>query len=305
MSLTLRHLNADTSWLITFGQFRILLDPWLLGPQSDYFRSFSTQEHAIPPAIVHLARDLDGPIDAVIISHEFTDHCHEQTLRSLPDVTPVFATNNACRLIRRWNYFHHVFEIPLLNDRPEKFTLASLSERQGGVKMPETVSVGYLPEKGFLALPALHGATCLSFLINEEQWRSLLYIPHGCRHSSMVDWFREQSRVTVSVLLQGFHTVSNPPWLGGLLNYGCDEAAKLAVALRARHWIATHDEEKIGRGLVARFLKRKQAGLTDAQALLEQHSADGGLKARVHDVPNGDSLTIDLRDEASEIGIII
>ena len=296
MSLTLRHLNADTSWLITFGQCRILLDPWLFGSQSDYFRAFSTQEHAIPPSIANITRDLDVHIDAAIISHEFTDHCHEQTLRSLPDSTPIFATGNASRRIRKWNYFQHIFEIPLLNDRPEKFTLSALSRQQADLNMPDTVSVGYLPEKGLLALPALHGATCLSFLTNEQHWHALLYIPHGCSHSSMVDWLGQQSDVTVSVLLQGFHTVSNPVWLGGLLNYGCDEAAKLAVAVQARHWIATHDEEKLAHGLVARFLKRSQATLTDAEKHLEKHwslAEDKRIKTLVHDVPNGESLAID------------
>ncbi len=85
MSLTLRHLNADTSWLILFENFTILLDPWLFGSQSEFCRYFSTQEHAVRPSIQNINRDLDMQIDAIIISHEFTDHCPQlfQYLRPL------------------------------------------------------------------------------------------------------------------------------------------------------------------------------------------------------------------------------
>jgi len=44
---------------------------------------------------VHALDDLDGMktfIDAVAISHEFTDHCHEQTLLQVDPDVPVFAT---------------------------------------------------------------------------------------------------------------------------------------------------------------------------------------------------------------------
>ncbi|CAF1115131.1 unnamed protein product [Rotaria sp. Silwood1] len=116
MSLTLRHLNADTSWLILFENFKILLDPWLFGSQSEFCRYFSTQEHAVRPSIQNINRDLGMQIDAIIISHEFTDHCHEKTLRSLSATIPVFATTNASNLIRQWNYFQHVYEIPSVQD---------------------------------------------------------------------------------------------------------------------------------------------------------------------------------------------
>ncbi len=155
--------SANTSWLIEFNQFTILLDPWLFGAQTDFFRYFSSQEHAVPPAIRNLSDDLDTQIDAIIVSHEFTDHCHEQTLRSLSPTIPVFATMNASKRIRRWRYFEHVYNIPLLDNRPDYFTLDILTKQ---LVMAKQISIGYIPEKGFLALPSLHGATCISFLIN-------------------------------------------------------------------------------------------------------------------------------------------
>jgi hypothetical protein len=41
----------------------------------------------------------EGWIDAVVISHEFTDHMHQPTLLSLPPSVPVFATAKAYSII--------------------------------------------------------------------------------------------------------------------------------------------------------------------------------------------------------------
>lgn len=119
----LQHLSADSSWLFQTPYppnhlegngrkfFNILLDPWLSGPQSDVASWFSKQWHAIPPhygstaAVEKLCRHVEEALgfeideserlmDAVAISHEFTDHCHEETLELDPK-TPVFA-NYVC-----------------------------------------------------------------------------------------------------------------------------------------------------------------------------------------------------------------
>jgi hypothetical protein len=130
----LHHLNADSSWLVQIPYpphspgsegrkfFNIVLDPWLSGPQSDVASWFSKQWHAIPPhyssisAVEELCREVeallgDGEgkgearwIDAVAISHEFTDHCHEGTMRELNPNTPIFA-NDVCMLFLPPTYF--------------------------------------------------------------------------------------------------------------------------------------------------------------------------------------------------------
>ena len=103
-------------------RFNILIDPWLRGPQSDVASWFSTQWHAIKSSVQTIsevenmlaeleplqltsrhdgttasetrASELasDSRVDAVVISHEFTDHCHEATLGEIRSNTPVFAT---------------------------------------------------------------------------------------------------------------------------------------------------------------------------------------------------------------------
>ena len=118
----IHHLNADSSWLFQIPYppnspeaegrryFNILLDPWLSGPQSDVASWFSKQWHVIPPhhasiaSVETLCRDVEHAlesgadesarfIDAVAVSHEFTDHCHEETMRLLHPKTPIFAND--------------------------------------------------------------------------------------------------------------------------------------------------------------------------------------------------------------------
>lgn len=110
----------------------ILIDPWLSGTQTDYTSWLSKQWHAEKPRVPNIAaveeliretetlasgirfgkgrksnahetEDHDGVetfIDAVAISHQFTDHCHEQTMRDVHPNVPVFATE-VSRLGRR------------------------------------------------------------------------------------------------------------------------------------------------------------------------------------------------------------
>ena len=101
--------------------FNILIDPWLSGTQTDYTSWLSKQWHADEPrvpsiaAVENLIRETESLasglrsekgrksseqnndevetfIDAVAISHQFTDHCHEQTMRDVHPDVPVFAT---------------------------------------------------------------------------------------------------------------------------------------------------------------------------------------------------------------------
>lgn len=100
--------------------FNILIDPWLQGPQSDVSSWFSKQWHVVEPSVKTIAelenrlrdvqeitqgsknqgksRKLSGRpvpprsyIDVVVISHEFTDHCHKETLQQVDREVPVLA----------------------------------------------------------------------------------------------------------------------------------------------------------------------------------------------------------------------
>ena len=121
MSLKVQQLNADTTFLLTFsppfapddtasrfpGDFRILIDPWLKGPSSILHPSFQISHHVAEPAVGSL-RELKRSIDVIIISQDKPDHCHKETLCSLPRNSKVrmLATSAAAKRMRSWNHFN-------------------------------------------------------------------------------------------------------------------------------------------------------------------------------------------------------
>ncbi|KAL3417875.1 hypothetical protein PVAG01_10886 [Phlyctema vagabunda] len=129
MSLTVKHLNADASFLLSFqpilpfpptpGQsikpFTILLDPWITGASTIWHSKFSISTHKKPACISSLA-ELPEP-DLVIISQDKTDHCHEPTLKQLPrssGKTIILAEPASAKMIRSWKHFdaHKVVTLP-------------------------------------------------------------------------------------------------------------------------------------------------------------------------------------------------
>ncbi|KAJ9206702.1 hypothetical protein DTO164E3_943 [Paecilomyces variotii] len=154
MSLTIKHLNADTSFLLSFSPpnhhhpnpdqtpssplpqknhhhhqqqppkpYTILLDPWLTGPSIIGRSWFALSHHTTPSCITHLSA-LPEP-DLVIISQNKRDHCHEATLRQLPRDTKavIVAEPAAARTIRGYNHFERTERIVALrkySHSPEK-----------------------------------------------------------------------------------------------------------------------------------------------------------------------------------------
>jgi len=120
--------------------YNILIDPWFRGGQSDVASWFSQQFHATPSAVQSVAEleelvkemeslamefepavnkrrtrnlediaaDEESFIDALGISHEFTDHSHKETLLEVNADVPVFAFREAAKLIESWNHFRTV-----------------------------------------------------------------------------------------------------------------------------------------------------------------------------------------------------
>ncbi|KFH40538.1 hypothetical protein ACRE_087730 [Hapsidospora chrysogenum ATCC 11550] len=123
MALSIKQLNGDSSFLLTFEPivaddsppsifqepFRILLDPWLCGPSSpEHHPSLSPSNHSKPMLLPSL-HQLPVP-DVVIISQHKNDHCHEATLRQLPGTgtkTVILAEPTAAKKIRSWGHFDH------------------------------------------------------------------------------------------------------------------------------------------------------------------------------------------------------
>ncbi|KAI0012150.1 hypothetical protein F4779DRAFT_569606 [Xylariaceae sp. FL0662B] len=121
MALTVKHLNSDASFLLSFEPiipesvrgavvarpFTILLDPWITGPSKIFHSKISITTHKHPACISSLS-ELPSTPDLVVISQHKSDHCNEATLRQLPasgSKTLILAEPASARLIRSWKYF--------------------------------------------------------------------------------------------------------------------------------------------------------------------------------------------------------
>lgn len=290
----LTHLNADTTWLLQvpypedaqrpFGRtrFNILIDPWLQGTQSDVASWFSSQWHAIKSSVQHISEleaylleiehlaeqatsyreginnvtTASSLIDAVIVSHEFTDHCHKATLLELPSSVPVFATTKAASLIRSWKHFSTVNDIPVFDGADWHRSSISPLPSWLGISRIITPSLNPLY---FHAAVGIFIASSASPLADAE---AVIYTPHGIQASSVESVAKAKPPIRTLALLHGLDEIS----IGSAaqLNLGAHNALKAQRVLGAKYWIGTHEEDKGKSGLVAPFLRRKQVSLEEA-----------------------------------------
>ena len=120
MSLSIQQLNSDCTFLFAFsplfttsdhpdhcaGTFNILMDPWLAGQSSVLHPTFHFTKHTEKPHISSLA-DLKQKLDLIIISQDKPDHCHRETLCTLPknQHVNILTTPAAAKKIKSWKYF--------------------------------------------------------------------------------------------------------------------------------------------------------------------------------------------------------
>ena len=126
MSLSVKHLNGDTTFLLTFsphdrplspppnpqhqaapGTFTILVDPWISGPSIMWHHKFLLSKHTVESSIRDLS-EIPEP-NIVLISQEKPDHCHEDTLRQLDPTSPIttiLAEPAAAKKIRSFKHFN-------------------------------------------------------------------------------------------------------------------------------------------------------------------------------------------------------
>ena len=310
----LTHLNADNSWLISlpYGphkkpaneqdrlRYNILIDVWLKGPQVDFHRYFSSQEHAYASSVQSVTElnvllkdaetaarghDLPGPdvwyIDAVCCSHEFSDHCHEATLRELPREIPILAPAKAASLIRSWSHFQNIVEIPLY------------MSNHGWImtKLPSWIHIGRVQTKG--DGPAyLHSALIVSCRKGTSQsCEIMIHTPHGITTETLSKAIGADAQVTL--LLHGLHDIS---LAGSQLNLGKENALKMIAAFNVQYWVPTHDEVKLARGFVGYLLKRSAHTLEIAPGAHpiteEENEVEKPEKNNFFAVENGQSLIL-------------
>ncbi|KAI1435284.1 hypothetical protein GGR50DRAFT_694301 [Xylaria sp. CBS 124048] len=182
MALTVKHLNSDASFLLSFepiipesiadsvipSTFTILLDPWITGPSTIIHPKISITSHKYPACISSLS-DLSQPPDLVIISQHKPDHCNEATLRQLPPSgtkTLILAEPASARLIKSWKYFDkdkvrtiERWEDPRLTGKQSVIRIPIPSLQPGGRE--GEVTIAFVPQKRDLT--GLHGAIGITY----------------------------------------------------------------------------------------------------------------------------------------------
>ncbi|SLM40009.1 Beta-lactamase-like [Lasallia pustulata] len=329
----LSHLNADTTWLLQIpcpkdalsrtghSRFNILIDPWLRGPQSDVASWFSKQWHAVDSSVQTISelqdrlKDIDliihhktktkkpspNQIDLVICSHEFSDHCHKESLLEIDPNTPVFATPKAADLIRSWNHFLVVRDTPSFSHQDPDWRSTSIKP------LPHWLGVSRLVTDADALY--YHSAILITFNIDasigrggptgNEAAEAIIYTPHGMRADDLRHLPSAQPPLKVLALLHGLHDISIS--ITKQLNLGAYNGLRAQRMCSAKYWVGTHDEVKKGGGIIAPLLRRKV--LTLQQAIEKEKEgkgpiADGSELAAMKDVQfaelrSGESLLMD------------
>lgn len=158
-----------------------------------------------------------GNIDYIFISHPFTDHCNKETLLQLDKRIPLVSRKKNLNKIKKWQHFESLIPI-------DEFE----------------IEVDVLPPKSKLDL--VHFA--YHFKLDND---AFLYAPHG---ATFKNHLKTDLLITTSVRYK------LPFWLGGIVNLGIEEAINLKNKLGAPIVLTTHDEKKIGKGLVEKFAKK-------------------------------------------------
>ncbi|KAL9621529.1 MAG: hypothetical protein Q9160_004059 [Pyrenula sp. 1 TL-2023] len=178
MPIKVRHLNADSSFLLTLSPdeptspgshyltsepYTILIDPWIVGPSIVSASWFAISKRNAPACVSHLS-ELPEP-DMVIASQNKSDHCHKDTLLQLrPEgKAMIVAEPGAAKAIKSWNHFDpaRVFALPKYNPR-DRFSLLRFHippPSHGG--HPGEVTVAFIPAKVYMT--GLHNAIGITY----------------------------------------------------------------------------------------------------------------------------------------------
>jgi hypothetical protein len=250
--LALTLLNGDSSWLIELDGTRILLDPWLEGQATLLFPAFHQAD--VSPEAVSI--DKVGPVDALVVSHPFPDHCNRTTLRKLPPDLPAFGPRVVVPFLRMMGGMRGPRVIPnaTLGRGPLAFRNVDMAWCRAAMPLDTT-----------------HNALILR---GRDSGSTVMYCPHGLLGPGKT--LRAVERVLagrLDALLCSFSVLDLPGYLGGIANLGPSAAADLAHRLQPRHVLATHDGKKPDRGFVSRV--EKITHCTDIAGALAPRALDG------------------------------
>jgi hypothetical protein len=323
MSLIIQHLNTDCTFLLAFspayttddnphrfpGAFTILIDPWLSGHSSILHPSFQYTKHTDAPHITSLA-DLKQPIDLIVISQDKPDHCHRETLCSLPKHKHVniLATRAAAKKIKSWNFFaedsiHNIspynpkiketlitITLPAYTSTssPGELTIAHLPTKHDLAKVHDAIAITYRPPSTIFSTPSQTSTSTSTPTL------SLLYTPHGIPPSTLrpylLNHLEPLNALPLTALLHAFSHERNPSCLGGSVVRGAPGGLKLLKELEGRVgvWISAHDAPLERKGWSVTWLKSRLLGASEVEKWVREE----GWETRCEEVGAGEVVRL-------------
>ena len=233
-------------------------------------------------------------IDAIVISHEFTDHCNRNCLEQCHPGVPVFATAKAAELVRTFNHFHTIITIPPYSPRTLDWRQVSRPPLPRWLSIARVVSEGdglYYHSAGMVAFDLRHPA-------KPGSGEAVFYAPHGIKANDLEHIGRAHPKIGTLAMLHGLDDVGIR--MTKQLNLGAYNGLRAVRILQAKYWVTTHDEVKKGNGLISPFLRRER--ITLRQALEKEDMSamyahrDSGLQEngiQFADLGSGESMLLE------------
>ncbi len=315
----LTHLNGDTSWLLQLpwkdapsgrSRFNILIDPWFNGIQIDIAWWFSRQWHVTEPAVQSIAelnerlkgteslpqglspgsrdegsastqQNTNPYIDAVLISHEFTDHCNKGTLLEIDPATPILANGTAAVTIRSWSHFISVQDIPALSMAApmwRTFTADALPSWLGVFRISQSLDISNTHAAVVVCFNLEQDGFFGSVTSEDRPAEAVIYTPHGLLPENIKLLSSALPPIRPLVLMHGLREV----FIGwfGRVNLGAVNGLECCENSKARYWVPTHDEVKLGKGLIKYLLRYNSLTVEEAIKRLKETK----VKQRAHAV---------------------
>lgn len=221
----------DNSWLLTMDNCKLLIDPWLMGVEVDFFPWFNTQWHKTPPVTI----DQIPEYDAVLITQKYPDHFHQETLNKLSP-KKIIAPKSIEKKLREILPSSEIIGLDKKN---------SLAEVLG-------VKVQFLNTSR--KIDPIYDA----FLLDNGK-KSIFLATHGFSPSQ--EQIKQITQASpFALLVNPFNHYELPVFLGGVVSPGLEGVERLCQLLKPEKIVATHDEDKNAKGLVSKFAKITLAG---------------------------------------------
>lgn len=235
--MELTYFGAN-SWLLEFGQNRILIDPWLVdslvfGNLPWFFKGDK------PPAL----DALPDKIDLILLSQGLEDHAHKPTLEKLDKTIPVVTAPSGRKVVEGLGYT----QVTTLNFT-ETFTLGNKIE----IRALPGAPIGPLVQEN-------------AYLITEFSSKtSLYYEPHGYPPAELKDY------APIDVVISPVVTLA-VPILGAIIQ-GYKTALPLAQLAKPKVFLPTATGDNVTYHGLLNSLLRTTGTIDELRSQLQHHN---------------------------------